>query len=87
MNIKSFFKLVEIQTKVASIIPFLFSTVFTLYSFATFKFQNALLMFASMLIFDMTTTAINNYVDYSKAVKKEGYGYDDGDVEVCGVEY
>ncbi len=29
-----------------------------------------------MIIFDMTTTTINNYMDYKKAIKKEGYGYE-----------
>ena len=28
-------------------------------------------MFLSMIIFDMTTTAINNYIDYPKAIKKK----------------
>lgn len=76
MNISSFFKLVEIQTKVASVIPFLFGTSYVLYKFDTFNLFNAILMFLSMIIFDMTTTAINNYIDYSKAIKKEGYGYE-----------
>lgn len=76
MNFESFLKLVEIQTKVASVIPYFVGTLYTLYAFDTFKPVNALLMFLSMLIFDMTTTAINNYTDYIKAVKKEGYGYE-----------
>lgn len=76
MNIVSFLKLVEIQTKVASVIPFLLGTFYTLYRYDNFNIKNAIIMFASMIIFDMTTTAINNYMDYAKAVKKEGYGYE-----------
>lgn len=76
MNIVSFLKLVEIQTKVASVIPFLLGTFYTLYRYDKFNIKNAIIMFASMIIFDMTTTAINNYMDYVKAVKKEGYGYE-----------
>ena len=76
MTIKQFLQLVEIRTKVASVIPFLIGTVYTLYAFDTFNVTNALLMFISMLIFDMTTTAINNYVDYTTAIKKSGYGYE-----------
>lgn len=76
MTITSFLKLVEIRTKVASVIPYLFGTFYALYAFDTFKPKNALLMFLSMIIFDMTTTAINNYMDYTKAIKKEGYGYE-----------
>ncbi|MGG7178276.1 1,4-dihydroxy-2-naphthoate polyprenyltransferase [Clostridium paraputrificum] len=77
MKIGSFFKLVEIQTKVASVIPYLLGTVFALYKYDDFKITNAILLFSSMLIFDMTTTAINNYIDYKKAVKKEGFGYEE----------
>lgn len=76
MNIKTFFQLVEMRTKVASVIPYLVGTLYTLYAFDTFKPINAILMFLSMLIFDMTTTAINNYIDYTKAIKKDGYGYE-----------
>ncbi|MEG1277601.1 MAG: 1,4-dihydroxy-2-naphthoate polyprenyltransferase [Cellulosilyticaceae bacterium] len=76
MTISSFFKLVEIQTKVASVIPFIFGTSYVLYKFDTFNLSSAILLFLSMLIFDMTTTAINNYIDYRHAIKKEGYGYE-----------
>ena len=76
MNIKSFLKLVEIQTKVASVIPYLLGTFYALYRYDNFNFKNAIIMFLSMIIFDMTTTAINNYMDYAKAIKKEGYGYE-----------
>ena len=76
MGIGSFLKLVEIQTKVASVIPFLLGTFYSLYRYDNFNIKNAIIMFLSMIIFDMTTTAINNYMDYAKAVKKEGYGYE-----------
>ncbi len=76
MTISSFLQLVEIRTKVASVIPYLLGTFYTLYTFDTFRPKNALLMFLSMIIFDMTTTAINNYIDYTKAIKKDGYGYE-----------
>ncbi|MCR1952113.1 1,4-dihydroxy-2-naphthoate polyprenyltransferase [Clostridium sp. DSM 100503] len=76
MRIGSFLKLVEIQTKVASVIPFLLGTFYALYRYDNFNIKNSIIMFLSMIIFDMTTTAINNYMDYAKAVKKEGYGYE-----------
>ncbi|MGL4346046.1 MAG: 1,4-dihydroxy-2-naphthoate polyprenyltransferase [Cellulosilyticaceae bacterium] len=77
MSIGSFLKLVEIQTKVASVIPYLLGTLFALYKFDTFNIKEGLLLFVGMLVFDMTTTAINNYVDYTKAIKKEGFGYEE----------
>ncbi|MDD2481121.1 MAG: 1,4-dihydroxy-2-naphthoate polyprenyltransferase [Lutispora sp.] len=76
MHINSFLKLVEIQTKVASIIPFLLGTFYTLYRFNTFNLKNFLLMLISLLCIDMATTAINNYQDYKKAIIKHGYGYE-----------
>ena len=77
MGIVSFLKLVEIQTKVASVIPYMVGTAFALYKFDNFNTRQAVLLFLSMIIFDMTVTAINNYVDYTKAIKKEGFGYEE----------
>ena len=62
----SFLKLVEIQTKVASMIPFILGTVYSLYRFGKFNGMNFLLMFISLLTVDMATTAVNNYMDYKK---------------------
>lgn len=76
MNVNSFLKLVEIQTKVASIIPFILGTIYTIYRYNNFSSKNFLLMLISLITFDMATTAINNYIDYRKAIKKEGFGYE-----------
>ncbi|MGL4374006.1 MAG: 1,4-dihydroxy-2-naphthoate polyprenyltransferase, partial [Turicibacter sp.] len=61
---------------VASIIPFLFGTVYAIFRFNHFSLLNAGLMFIAMIFFDMTVTAINNSRDYKTAVKKEGFGYE-----------
>lgn len=82
MPITTFFKLVEIQTKLASLFPFLLGTLFAAYYFNAFNLINTLIFFVAMLIFDMTTTAINNLVDYQKAKDK---GYKD-EVNVIGQE-
>jgi 1,4-dihydroxy-2-naphthoate polyprenyltransferase len=76
MSFGSFLKLVEIQTKVASVIPFLLGTFYALYRFDNFNIKNFLLMLVSLLCIDMATTAINNYLDYKKANKKHGFGYE-----------
>lgn len=76
MTLASFLKLVEIQTKVASMIPFFLGTFYALYRFERFSLTNFVLMFLSLLTFDMTTTALNNYMDYKRAVKTQGYGYE-----------
>lgn len=75
MNVKSFFKLVEIQTKVASQVPLIVGTMVALYYYGSFNLINFLLMWSSLLCIDMATTAINNYMDYEKALHTEGYGY------------
>lgn len=76
MRVKSFLKLVEIQTKLASVIPFLLGTVYALYRFHKFNALNFILMMISLLCFDMFTTALNNFLDFKKARKKHGYNYE-----------
>ncbi|WP_422658722.1 1,4-dihydroxy-2-naphthoate polyprenyltransferase [Paenibacillus sp. EC2-1] len=76
MGVKPFFRLVEIQTKVASMVPFLMGTLYALFRFEQFNTYHFVLMLASLLSFDMATTAINNYYDYKKAIKKNGFGYE-----------
>lgn len=57
-------------------IPFAIGSLYALYRFDQFDVGHFLLMLASLLAFDMATTAINNYGDYKKAVKRNGYGYE-----------
>lgn len=72
MTLGVFLKLVEIQTKLASLFPFLIGVLFSLNYFGTINWLNTLVFFVGMLVFDMTTTAINNFMDYKKA-KDETY--------------
>lgn len=76
MKIQSFLKYVEIQTKLASMISFLLGTAIALYRYRVLNWGNLLLMLVSLLCFDMTTTAVNNYMDFKNARKKSGYGYE-----------
>ncbi|QEN08199.1 1,4-dihydroxy-2-naphthoate polyprenyltransferase [Oceanispirochaeta crateris] len=71
MSFRTFLKLVEIQTKIASLFPFVFATLYSLYRYETLNFTRLALMFISLLFFDMTTTAINNYMDYKKALDRD----------------
>lgn len=70
MAIISFLKLVEIQTKIASVFPFLIGLLFVIYRYDSFNLANTLIFFVAMLLFDLTTTVINNYIDYQKASSK-----------------
>ncbi|NLK22277.1 MAG: 1,4-dihydroxy-2-naphthoate polyprenyltransferase [Epulopiscium sp.] len=76
MSIRSFLKLAEIQTKVASMIPFLLGNAYAIYHFKRFNILNFMIMLISLLTFDMLTTTINNYIDYKKARKTYGYNYE-----------
>lgn len=76
MGLSSFLNLVEIKTKVASIIPFTLGTLYAVYRFHKFNLKNFILMLVTMLAFDMVTTAINNYIDFKKAKKTSGYNYE-----------
>ena len=64
---KVFFNLVEIQTKIASLFPFLIGLLFTMAYYGQVNWQTTALFFGAMLIFDMTTTGINNLIDYLKS--------------------
>ncbi len=77
MTWKSFLKLVEIQTKVASVFPFLIGTLATVRLYGHFDGLNFIIMLGALLSIDMATTAINNYMDYRKAIDTSGYGYNE----------
>ncbi|WP_432664654.1 1,4-dihydroxy-2-naphthoate polyprenyltransferase [Wukongibacter baidiensis] len=76
MSISSFLKLVEIRTKVASVIPFVLGTLYALNRFNSFNVRNFILMFISLITIDMATTTINNYYDHKRANKTQGYNYE-----------
>ncbi len=74
MKVKSFFEFVEIQTKVASMLPFIFGVLYAKYLGYNLSLVNAFIMLFSLLALDMATTAINNYIDFKKA-KNDEYKY------------
>lgn len=74
MTRESFFDLVEIRTKLASLFPFMIAVLFTNTYFHSFHWGKTLFFFFGMLAFDMATTAINNYMDFRKA-RSEEYKY------------
>lgn len=76
MGLRSYLKLVEIQTKVASVIPFLAGSLFAYAWFGRFRFADFGIMLVSLLCIDMATTSINNYMDYKRAFRRHGYGYE-----------
>ena len=62
-NMKRIFEFVEIRTKITSLLPFLMSLAYLFYRRQPVNAERTLLFFGSMFLFDLTTTAINNYID------------------------
>ena len=60
MTAKDFFKLVELRTKSASILPYLVGTLFAVVYFEQFELVNALIMFISLISIDLATTTLNH---------------------------
>ena len=61
--IKRFLDYVEIRTKITSIFAFLITIAFLFYNEQQINWKLTLIFFTAMFIFDLTTTAINNYID------------------------
>lgn len=58
-----FFDYTEIKTKITSTFTFLLTIGFLLYQRQEIYWGKTLVFFAGMFFFDLTTTAINNYID------------------------
>lgn len=80
--LSSFFGLVEIRTKIASVIPLSLGTIYALSHFHRFEIKNFIFMLISLLAFDMVTTALNNYLDFKRARKTHGFNYESHNVIV-----
>ncbi len=61
--VKRFLDYVEIRTKITSTFTFFMSIAFLLYQKQTIQWDLTLIFFTAMFLFDLTTTAINNYID------------------------
>jgi len=61
--IKRFLDYVEITTKITSVLTFLMTVAYLFSMKQPINGKLTLIFFASMFLFDLTTTAINNYVD------------------------
>lgn len=61
--IQRFLSYVEIRTKITSTFAFLLTVAFLFYKDQPIRWGLTLIFFAAMFLFDLTTTAINNYID------------------------
>jgi 1,4-dihydroxy-2-naphthoate polyprenyltransferase len=61
--VKRFLNYVEIMTKITSTFAFLMTIAFLFYKDQPINWKSTLVFASSMFIFDLCTTAINNYID------------------------
>ena len=61
--VRNFLKYVEITTKITSVFAYLNTMLFILYQRQPVNIKLMVIFFIAMFIFDLTTTAINNYID------------------------
>lgn len=71
LTLPVFLEFVEIKTKVASVFPMLIGILWSVYHYHTFNVLNTIVFVLAALCFDMCTTAINNTMDYKKALDEE----------------
>lgn len=67
-NISIFLEFVEIRTKIASVFPMILGFLWTGYHYQQFKWLNSIVFAIAVISFDMCTTAINNTLDFHKAI-------------------
>jgi 1,4-dihydroxy-2-naphthoate octaprenyltransferase len=82
--LKVFLHIVEIETKLASLFPFAAGVLFSVAYFRQFSWRHTVLFFIGMIVFDMATTATNNYMDFRKA-KSAVYKYQENIIGRAGV--
>ncbi len=61
--LKRFFSYVEIMTKITSVFAFSMTIAYLFYLKQSINIKLTAIFFLSMFLFDLTTTAINNYID------------------------
>jgi 1,4-dihydroxy-2-naphthoate octaprenyltransferase len=61
--IHRFLDFVEIKTKITSLFAFLITIAWLFYKDLAINWELTSVFFASMFLFDLTTTAVNNYID------------------------
>ena len=61
MSLNVFLKVVEIQTKLASLFPFIIGVLFSMTYFGEVQWSNTLVFFIGMVVFDMATTASSQH--------------------------
>lgn len=75
---KRFLNYIEIQTKITSLFPFVLTLAYLVFSKQNIQVLPTLVFFVGMFVFDLTTTAINNYIDSKTNNQDIGYSRQQG---------
>lgn len=67
LSLRTLIELVELKTKLASLLPFFIGLLFAKSYFGDFNSENTVIFLIAMLIFDMATTMLNNLMDFIHA--------------------
>ncbi len=82
---KRFLDFVEMRTKITSIFAFLLTLAYLWYRDETIRWGATALFFASMFLFDLTTTAVNNYMGSKAHGETPHYGRRMARLIICGL--
>lgn len=76
MTLKIFAELVELKAKTASIFPFLMGFLYSWYHYNQIYWDNMLIFFISMVLFNMAVDIMDNYMDYHNATDVHDYKHE-----------
>jgi 1,4-dihydroxy-2-naphthoate octaprenyltransferase len=82
MNMRQFFAIVEMRTKIVSVSTYLLATLYVVYRTGRIDPVTASLMFLATLLVDMGTTGFNTYFDYRRGVDNALYNREESKVVV-----
>ncbi|QIK85480.1 UbiA family prenyltransferase [Erysipelothrix sp. HDW6B] len=75
---KKILEYTEIQTKITSLFPFALTLGVMVFNGSQIRWDATLVFFVGMFVFDLTTTAINNYIDSKENGQDIGYTRNQG---------
>lgn len=86
ITLSIFLEFVEIRTKIASFFPLMTGLLWSYYHYKQFNWLNSVIFVLAVFIFDMTTTAINNTMDFYKA-RNSTYKYEENIIGKYQLDY
>lgn len=82
MNLRQFFAIVEIRTKIVSVSTYILASLYVIYRTGRLDPLRAVLMFIATVLVDMGTTGFNTYFDFRRGVDNAEYNREEVKVVV-----